>query len=150
MRKRVGLKDRSSRGSGRYENYRPWVRVSEISSRGTTAEVVDWKHGRTVQCLSDGEMMLYHILRWNDDVDDINESFPLPLEDTLEIAEMYGYNHPRDITTKEPKNMTSDFLVWLKDGSRVVYSLIDSRKTVHTELCTGDNAKKRAVRTQCG
>jgi hypothetical protein len=131
-----------TRGRGRYENYVPWIWASEINSLGTTAEPIDWKHGRTIQCLSEGERMLYYILRWNDKVDDINEQFPLPLE-TVEIARRLGFKHPKD----EGTHMTTDMLVWLTDGRRRAYSLKSSWKDVREEMWEAEEDKKRVRRT---
>ncbi len=130
------------RGRGRYEKYVPWIWASEIPSQGTTAEIIDWKHGRTIQCLSDGERMLYYILRWNDEVDDINEQYPLPL-DTVGIAEKLGFRHPRNNKT----HMTTDMLVWLKNGERKAYSLKSSWKDVKEDLCITEAEKKQVRRT---
>ncbi len=131
-----------NRGWGRYEKYVPWIWASELASTGTTAEIIDWKHGRTVQCLSEGERMLYYILRWNDKVDDINEQYPLPLE-TVKIAELLKVRHPKDNGT----HMTTDMLVWLNDGTRKAYSLKSTWKEVKEELCNNDKEKRRVQRT---
>ncbi len=131
-----------TRGFGRYESYIPWIAASEFSSVGTTAEFSDWKHKRTIQCLSDGEKQLYYILRWKDAVDDINEQYPLPIEDTKEICKKLGIKHPGG----DERHMTSDFLVWLKDGSRRVYSIKASWKDVRAELCASEKEKAIAER----
>lgn len=128
-------KIKQKRGGGRYENYKPWIKANEIPSKGTTGTFNDWKHGRRIETLSDGEYMYYHMLRWQDEVDDINEQYPLPLEATLAIADKLGYTHPCLFDTKEPVIMTSDFLVWMKDGSRRVYSIKSDRSATHVEKC---------------
>ncbi len=126
-----------TRGIGRYENYVPWIAASEFSSDGTSFEFPDWKHGRTIQCLSDGEKQVYHILRWKDAVDDINEQYPLPLEATREICDKLGVKH----SGNGERHFTSDFLVWLRDGSRCVYSVKAGWKDVKPELCVSEKEK---------
>lgn len=148
-KKRVFDKTKLSqkRGTGRYEKYKPWIEANEISSEGTTATLNDWKHGRRIETLSDGEYMYYYILRWNDEVDDINEQYPLPLETTMAIAEKLGYPHPSTYGNKEPIHMTSDFLVWMKDGSRRVYSVKSDRTSTHIERCSNEIQKRKVPGT---
>ena len=50
--------------------------------------------------LSMGEMYVYYILRFNDEVVDIREQFPLELEETLAIASELGYKHPKNNNTR--------------------------------------------------
>ena len=100
------------RGKGFGASYLPWIQTREISSIGTCSNPKDWKTGRTVELLSQGEAYYWHILRWNDEIEDIREQYPLDLETTLEICDDYNVKHPRNRHTY----MTSDFYVTYKDG----------------------------------
>ena len=100
------------RGKGSGASYLPWIQTREISSVGTCSNPKDWKTGRTVELLSQGEAYYWHILRWNDEIEDIREQYPLDLETTLEICDDYNVKHPRNRHTY----MTSDFYVTYKDG----------------------------------
>lgn len=93
--------------------------MNEFNSLGTTCNPIDWKTGRTMHLLSMGEMYVYYILRFNDEVVDIREQFPLELEETLAIAEELGYRHPKN----KSKRMTSDLLVDYKNGKQEVFSI---------------------------
>ena len=68
MSKRLAENTKSVRklGQGVGVDYRPYITTSEFNSRGTTSVIKDWKTGRAVHCLSQGEMYWYYILRWDD------------------------------------------------------------------------------------
>lgn len=107
------------RGEGTGKDYKPWIKISELNSQGTATEVIDYKHGRNIQLLSQGEMYYYYLLRWRDDVADIREQYPLNLELTLNICEKLNYKHPHSDNTR----MTTDLLVTKTDGSLEAYSI---------------------------
>ena len=128
MSKRISEISRfkQGRGTGHGKDYLPWIRVSELNSMGTAESIPDWKHGRMIQCLSQGEVWTYYYLRFNDNVSDIREQFPLlPINETAEIAESMG--------TKGSFNnnvvMTLDFLVTKTDGTFFGVSVKDSEKS---------------------
>ena len=116
-------KIKEERGKGTLANYRPWIKAREINSIGTAHNIIDWKHGRTIELLSDGEAWLYYILRWDDDVIDIREQYPLDLEETNSIADQA---HLMRVNNGED-NMTTDLLVTMRDGSYKAYSLKASK-----------------------
>ena len=101
------LMDGYGKGSG--ESYKPWIKVGEFGSVGTSACIRDWKNGRTVHCLSQAEEAVWYLLRWDDTNLDIREQYPLNLDVTTAIAEKYGIKHP--MQGDEPIIMTTDFLV---------------------------------------
>ena len=117
---------RERRGTGTGENYIPYTHTRDFGSLGTCSNPIDWKTGRTVELLSQGEAMLWHMLRWDDNVTDIQEQFKLSLEDTVTIAERLSIRHPRNKKTP----MTSDFFVTYKDGSQKAFSLKVSEKSL--------------------
>ena len=98
---------REKRGTGEGASYKPWIQAREVGSIGTESVFNDWKHGRPIQCLSQGEARTYHLLRWKDDVLDIREQFPLDLKLTLSIARHLQLPHPHNSSS----HMTTDFLV---------------------------------------
>lgn len=112
-------KIKQHRGEGHGADYKPWIKTREFNSIGTCVNLVDWKHGRTIELLSQAESMVYCHLRWDDDVVDIREQFPLNLDETTEIANTLGYRLPNNGKT----HMTSDLLVDYKDGHQEVYSV---------------------------
>jgi len=127
-------KRKEGRGTGEGANYRPWILARELNSTGTTANIIDWKHGRPIQLLSAGEEMYYYLLRWDDAVTDIREQYPLDTDATKRIARMVGIRHPS-------KTMTTDLLV-TKGKTNVAYSVKSSRKDVdYTLSVTAEEGK---------
>lgn len=118
---------KEGRGKGSGADYIPWLTTSEVSSVGTCSNPIDWKTGRTVELLSQGEAYYWHILRWNDSIADIREQYPLDLETTLSICDEFGVKHPHDRRTY----MTSDFYVTYVDGSEKVFSIKPSKKVMN-------------------
>lgn len=118
MSKRLAENTKSVRklGQGVGVDYRPYITTSEFNSRGTTSVIKDWKTGRAVHCLSQGEMYWYYILRWDDTNVDIREQYPLDYKKTVNIANEMGVASPRKI-------MTTDMLVTRKDGTEIAYSV---------------------------
>ena len=118
MSRRISDKTKELRkmGTGEGAEYKPYITTSEFNSQGTTSVIKDWKTGRGVHCLSQGEMLLYYILRWDDNNTDIREQFPLDLDETVVIAEKMGFAVPRDI-------MTTDLLVTRASGKLAAYSV---------------------------
>ena len=103
--------------------YKPYVTTSKFNSIGTTTVITDWKTGRGVHCLSQGEALWYYILRWDDDNINIQEQFPLEMDIINIIFEQLGM--PK---IKNPKFvMSTDFLVTKKDGSKIAYSVKNDR-----------------------
>ena len=108
---------KEKRGTGIGPNYKPWIQARELGSLGTESVLIDWKHGRQIQCLSQGEKYAYLILRWQDDVLDIREQFPLELDMTKTIACKMGLPHPHSLQNY----MTTDFLVTYKNSDGTQY-----------------------------
>lgn len=118
------------RGEGVGASYRPYYKCSEISSSGTCCEIIDWKHGRSIQCLSQSEAYWYYKLRFDENVAEIREQYPLPRDVTDKIAAEAGWEHPKGRKIRYAPNddylyyrITTDFLVIYKDGSRCAYSV---------------------------
>lgn len=91
-----------------------------------------------MQLMSMGENKFYYLLRWDDNVLDIREQFPLNLKDTLKISEDLHVRHPKNKSTR----MTSDFLVDYTDGSQKVFSVKYSRNDLDDRR-TSENSKSK-------
>lgn len=112
-------KDLRGRGQGDHGTYVGWILPKEIPDIGVSSYVRDPYTQRMVGLLSQGENMLWHKLRWRQDVDDIREQFPLNLEDTNRIADEFGYRRAGN----GRYHMTTDLLVTLNDGSLEAYAV---------------------------
>ena len=123
-RKSAKTKLKQKYGCGSGKEYKPFIRTSEFNSLGTCSNIKDWKTGRTVHLLSKGEESLWYILRWNDNNLDIQEQFPLDLNDTIRIAQNNNITHPH--FKNETSIMTTDFLVTMPYG-KIAYSLKNNK-----------------------
>ena len=92
MSNRLSAKTKAIRkmGQGTGADYKPYITTSEFNSHGTTSVIKDWKTGRSIHCMSQGEAMWYYLLRWNDSNIDIREQFPLDNKITVKIADKLG------------------------------------------------------------
>lgn len=112
------------------EDYKAWIQSQEFSRDwGTATTFTDWKTGREMHFLSIGEFNAYLILRFNDEVSNIYEQFPLDKDKTTEIARRLGYR----IFANGEKAMTTDLLVELANGNFIAFSIKASKDAVDPE-----------------
>ena len=118
----IATKRKRHRGEGHGADYNPWIHTNEVKGHlGTHHNPIDWKTGRTMHFLSDGEYWLYLILRFQDEVIDIREQYPLPVISTAYIAAQKGLRHPKGKEGLIP--LTTDLLVDYADGHQEAYSV---------------------------
>lgn len=118
---RIRRRIAEGRGQGTGSAYRPWLTIQDVPSRGRAHRIKGWKHGRVHHLLSDLELKLFLLYQWSSLITDIREQFPLPLDRTLAIAKECGVTHPRDIYTKEPLVITTDFFLTIEIGLQTIY-----------------------------
>ncbi|MEG2329222.1 TnsA endonuclease N-terminal domain-containing protein [Anaerorhabdus sp.] len=126
MRKSVENKLKEGFGTGTGKDYKPFIRVRDISSSGTCSHFVNPYTGRAMELLSQGEMEFALLLLWDLDVIDIREQYPLDLSETLAICNKLDLKHPHN----EKTPMTTDFLVTYKGGIDKAYSLKYARENI--------------------
>lgn len=136
---------REGRGKGRGADYKPWIRFGETGSTGTGCIQPDWITGRGVQCLSQGELHAFALLRWEDNTEDVLEQYPLiDLAATTEIARRLGYRPSNNGRSR----MTTDFIV-IRSGLRVdAYSIKNSRSAVEDRPGDSEQERKTKERTR--
>lgn len=144
--------ERKGRGTGTYEEYIPWHRVSrsDPSSRGRS-HLLKWNQ-RQRELLSDLEQVAFLFGTMHPDVIDIREQFPLSTEfgfhelnkyrgghsveylpGTIEICKEIGVKHPMLNGKKGERGhwvMTTDILMTLKNVAGVLSLLAVSVKPV--------------------
>lgn len=108
------------RGQGEGADYKPFVRVQDLSSTGRSTRTSHPTNHRVAHQLSDIETGYRFVLEWSDMVVDIREQFNLELDITLEIARSLGIKHPTHPKTKEFWPITSDFVITTKEGRTIV------------------------------
>jgi hypothetical protein len=100
---------KEGRGVGKLSNYKPWLYVDEVPSKGRSQRVYSHLTGRVHHVLSDLEFAVFLLLDHNSAVKDIREQFPLNRDDTLNIAKEGQLWHPAQGGVNLV--MSSDFLV---------------------------------------
>lgn len=112
-------------GKGSGKNYSAWEHANQHpNGLGTRVQAFDWKTGRTVDLLSQGEFRVWLWLRFRDDIEDINEQFPLNKKETDSIAATFGFGY-----SKNPNYiMSTDFLVTYADGHKEAISVKPNEK----------------------
>lgn len=68
---------KEGRGSGRFENYKPWLTLHDVSTKGRTSRLYSHKLQRMVNLFSDLQTACFHLLEFDDQVVDIREQYPL-------------------------------------------------------------------------
>lgn len=97
----------------------PAVKATKKGLISTTSEFADYKTGAPVTCLSQGETMLWFMLRWEDDVDYIETQFPLNNADVDDIiAELDGSRAyiPDPVFEDKREPLSTDLLAHLTNG----------------------------------
>ncbi|USK62284.1 TnsA endonuclease N-terminal domain-containing protein [Peribacillus asahii] len=108
---------KEGRGSGVGSDYKPWLKIQDVSSLGRSPRLKGIKTNRQHDFLSDLERNYFYLTEYSDFVFDIREQFPLlPLEETIVIADELGLKHPTDPKTNDPVVMTTDFLLTVDKG----------------------------------
>lgn len=111
---------KEGRGDKDGADYKPWLFIQDVASRGRCHRIRGWKHGRVHHLLSDLEAYVFYTYEWSKKVIEIKEQFPLlPLDETLSIAEEIGVVHPTDPVTKHPMVMSTDFVLTSQRGLTV-------------------------------
>lgn len=122
-------KQKEHRGEGSGADYKPYIQAREFNSLGTCSNPIDWKTGRTVELLSQAEKAVWYLLRWDEKVADIQEQYPLDLSKTVALSQEFGIRHPKDTMTR----MTTDFLVTMKNKSRLAISVKASKADLESK-----------------
>jgi hypothetical protein len=115
---------KEGRGTGVGRLYKPWLTVPDIPSRGRSHRFFWEKTGRKHHLLSDLEYYAFLQQAWDDSVEDIREQYPLPRDETIEIAHQLKLRHPRNRLTNTLTVLTTDLLITRRNGGRIVLSAI--------------------------
>ncbi|KAB2420331.1 MULTISPECIES: TnsA endonuclease N-terminal domain-containing protein [Bacillus cereus group] len=108
---------KEGRGSGIGINYKPWLKIQDVSSLGRSTRLKGIKTSRQHEFLSDLERNYFYLTEYSGFIFDIREQFPLlPLEETIVIADELGIKHATNPKTGEPIVMTTDFLLTVDKG----------------------------------
>ena len=100
---------RSGRSQGRGSDFKPGLRIQDVSSHSVRYRVFLLRFNRILHLMSNAERVTALLLDWDPCVKEIREQFILEPNITLEIANELGFLHPG--YTNNTINMTTDFLV---------------------------------------
>lgn len=114
-------------GSGTGPDYKPWIEVRDISSKGRKHLVPGTRLGRDVHLLSDVEYSMFLLLDWSPQVADVNEQFPLDRALTQDVARKLSIPHPFYPGTDVPFVMTVDFMVTLTRNGQTVLEAFNTK-----------------------
>lgn len=119
--KKIQKHIKAGRGKGLGKDYKPWLEIHEVPSEGRSSRIHGWKTNRLHHFLSDNEKKYFFLLEWADNVVDIREQFPLlEREIVQQMAEDAGIEHPKDRETGTLLVMTTDFIITLKSGNKII------------------------------
>jgi hypothetical protein len=104
-------KRKQGRGQGDGKDYVPFDKVREVPSMGLGHRSKGNTTGRVHETLSTLEHNIKCILDSFESIVDIKEQFPLPLDETIHIAERLSIKHPTDPYTHELWQIRLDFLI---------------------------------------
>lgn len=112
---------KEGRGSGTKEEYKPWINIQNISSKGRSNRTKGFTTNRIHHFLSDLESKCFYKLEWDDKVVDIKEQYPLiDREMAISIARDKNIKYPIDIKSRTPIVMTTDFMITKIENGRLV------------------------------
>ena len=107
---------KEGRGCGEGRDYKPWLRVRDVPSKGRSSRIEGMKTHRVHHLLSDLETKHFLLLDFHPQVTDIREQYPLfPLDVPIAIANSLGISYPRYPGTSTPFVLTTDFLVTFRN-----------------------------------
>jgi hypothetical protein len=101
-------------GQGEGPSYQPWIRVGSFPNRGESFRISCDKTQRSHDYLSTLEYRHHLLCEFLAIVIDIREQYPLPIDETLCLADELGIAHPS--VGGEPCTVTLDFMLTLDDG----------------------------------
>jgi hypothetical protein len=118
---RIARRLKEGRGQGHKADYKPWLTIHDVSSRGLSVRMLGRKTDRLHHLLSGNlEQAAFLDFDWADEVVDIREQFPLDRDETRSIAVDMGIPHPRDVKTQIDIVMTTDFVLDVQSGSKLL------------------------------
>lgn len=141
--KTIAKRYKEGRGSGEGINYKPWLEIKDVPSKGLSNRPKGWKTQREHQLLSNLELYAFFIFEWSDSIIDIREQYPLDRNVTIELAENSGIKHPvyrgKNVKNNEetgeevPEVMTTDFLVTVKSEEGIKYVALAVKPSLDLE-----------------
>lgn len=130
---------KEKRGQGYGKDYKPFLTVRDVPSKGRVHRRPSLTNNRIVHLLSDLELAAFLLFDWQPSVTEIREQFPLNPEATSDIATRLGIKHPAYKGVFQV--MTTDLLVDLQvNGKSVLHAIsvkyadeLDNKRTIEKQ-----------------
>lgn len=112
---------KEGRGQGSGKDFQPWIKIQDLPSKGRVSRPPGWKTNREHHLFSDNEKRLFYVFEWSNTIVDTREQFPLlDLDLAMSIADDMGINYPKDPQSSTPYVLTTDFMLSVKQGEKIV------------------------------
>ncbi len=122
---------KEKRGQGYGIDYKPFLTVRDVPSKGRVHRRPALTHNRIVHLLSDLELAVFLLFDWSESVTDIREQFPLNPEATINISKRLGIKHPAYKGILQV--MTTDFLIDMEIDGLLVSHAVSVKYADHLE-----------------
>jgi len=110
------------RGKGEGSKYKPWKFIQDFPSMGRCSRILGWKTGRVHHLFSDIESRFFYLMEWENQVEDIRETFPLlDIEDVIKDKDNLRLDLFKDKESGIPYVLTTSFLITLKENGKYKY-----------------------------
>lgn len=118
---KVDRRTKEGRGQGSGSNYTPYNKTQDMHSRSNRTRIKSLKTNRVYHLQSELHLSYFYLLDFAENITDIQEEFPLPLDATRQIADSFGLTHPAG--KDGPKVVTLDFRVTVqKNGAEQIFA----------------------------
>lgn len=110
------------RGQGEGSDYVSWLGIRDVPSQAMRSRLVSSRFGRVFNFFSNGELITFLILEWDENVLQVKDQYPLDPAVTQELAKTLDIRHPA--VCGEDIVMTTDFVVdYAADGRRITKAI---------------------------
>lgn len=130
---RIKRFQREKRGLGSGKDYKSWLLVSDVPSKGRCHRMDCPLTKRELQLMTDNEFFSFLNYWWDDNVIDIKEQYPLDRRETFEIAALCGIKHPTDQHTGTLLVISTDLLVTYRVGDEIITIAIAVKEATDLE-----------------
>lgn len=106
-------------GKGEGKDYKPYIDVIKVASKGRASRVKGWKTNRVHHFLSDSETRFFYLMEYQDSVVDIREHYPLidNMEELISVLDGQLIKRLFNQKTGDPLVLTTSFLISEKNSS---------------------------------
>lgn len=111
---------KEGRGQGDLSQYKPWLTIQDIPSKGRATRAFGWKTKRVHHFFTDIESRYFYLMEWEDEVFDIKEHYPLlDLRDIIRDDDLNLEKYKSDDGTDYV--FTTSFLIKMRTGNSITY-----------------------------